>query len=76
MTTTTGPSVRGVHLSPRAAAIVRLTKIAMGRARGRSFTTVMPVRACSLSSNSTWCNINLNAAAIRWMSLHSWGSMG
>jgi hypothetical protein len=29
-----------------------------------------------LSSNSTWCNINLNAAAIRWMSLHSLGVNG
>ena len=32
MTTPTRPPVQGVHLSPRGAAIIRLTKIAMGRA--------------------------------------------
>ena len=32
MTTTTRWPVQGIHLSPRALAIIRLTKIAMGRA--------------------------------------------
>ena len=73
MTTTTRPPVQGVHLSPCALAIIRLTKIAMGRA-AESLTTIRPARACSLSSNTTWCNINLNAAAIRWMSLDPWGA--
>ena len=74
MTIMTGPPVQGLHLSPRGVAIIQLTKIAMSHVavskNNNDRKRLKLVEQFQLVQNQ------LTVAAIRWMSLHSWESMG